>query len=58
MRRIEYLISNKFLELCFSLLHSFYSGWGLKREKLSKNNEENIIYSSDIIPDFLEVKLI
>ena len=43
MRRIEYLISNKFLDLCLS--HSFYRGWGLcTREKLSKNNDENIIY--------------
>ena len=54
--RIEYLISNKFLDLCLS--HSSYPGWGLKTEKLRKNNDENIIYLSDIIPDFLKVKLI
>ena len=43
--RIEYLISNKFLDLCLS--HSSYPGWGLKTEKLRKNNDENIIYLSD-----------
>ena len=57
MRRIEYLISNKFLDLCLS--HSFYPKKRVYvREKLSKNNDENIIYPSNIIPDFLEVELI
>ena len=30
MRRIEYLMSNKFLGLC--LPHSFYPGWALCKE--------------------------